>query len=224
MKTKLNFKEDKISYDMNYHNNKFGNMIVNPLIWKLRGEYAKKEYFSYDFNDKNKVFEFGCGVGNNLACINNKYAYEINKELYPFLKEHGIKMFDELNDIPNKFFDDILICMVLEHIPDPIEKVKLLRTKLKKGGRIRIVLPRIDYRRTEKSIDGHLFGWSFYELNYLLEYCGFKVVYNSKCYRRGQERFAPISKINNNLYHLTVNFTGRILPYCWDFIVIGEKI
>ncbi len=227
MKSQLQFKSNKIKYNTNYHQNKFNKLLTNRQYFMLRGIYAKNNYFDIDFDEDNKILEFGCGVGNNLSHIKNRYGYDINKSLYPALKKQGIIMYNKQNDIPDNYFDDILICMVLEHLPNPIATLNFLKGKLKDNGRIRIVLPNPNMKVSKiyglnKSVDGHLFAWTFYEINYLLNYCGFTNILNRKIYRRGIERFYPISKISASLYFFITTIVGKILND-FDILVVSKK-
>jgi len=215
-----------MQYNNEYHRTKFAKFIDNPTLWMLRGELAKKNFFGDDFNENNNVLEFGCGVGFNLACIKNAWGYDINKELYPMLNSKGIKTFDNIDEMPNDFFDDILICMCLEHLPNPIETINLLKLKLKQGGRMRIVLPKINYSLKNRgglneSIDGHTFAWTFYEINYLMNYCGFTNTLNKKIFRRGME-FFYFKGLRGKLYHFCVYLLGRFIND-FDIMVISKK-
>jgi len=222
---KINFEDKKIKYDMNYHENKFGTWIKNKKLYKIKGEYSKRNYFNFGFREEDAVLEFGCGIGQNIAWIKNAYGYEKNKELYPLLKSKGIKMFDEINDIPNNFFDKIILCMVLEHLPDPIKTINFLKKKLKQNGLLIIVLPALNYSLKKRgslntSIDGHLFGWTFYEINYLLNYCGFINLINKKVYRKGIDRFWKLYRYG--LYFHAITFLGKILNE-FDIVIISRK-
>ena len=82
-KPQLNFKDKKIVYDLDYHENKFGNWIKDEELYNLKGEYAKRKYFAPYFKDGFKVFEFGCGIGQNISWIKDACGYYINKKIYP---------------------------------------------------------------------------------------------------------------------------------------------
>ena len=220
----LNFKGQKIKYDMDYHETKFGNWMKNKELYDLKGKYSKRNYF-FDLKKDEKVLEFGCGSGQNIAWIKNAYGYELNKKMYPFLKSKGIKMFDNLEDIPDNFFDKIITCMVLEHLPNPIETINFLREKLKPKGTLITVLPALSYSLKGRgdlnsSIDGHLFGWTFYEINYLMNYCGFTNVLNKRIYRRGIDRFLKFDKCG--IYFFAITLLGLILNE-FDILIISKK-
>ena len=193
-------------------------------MYDLKGRIAKKNYF-IGYKKDSKVLEFGSGVGYNLRFIKNKHGYDLNKELYPILKSKNIQTFDSVEKIPNNFFDEILICQVLEHTENPLEILKTLNKKLKDGGKIRVVVPKAYYSIPEKmdaTKNGHLYCWSFLELNYLLNSAGFKIILNKKIYRRGVDRLMPIAKINFGLYFVLTRIFGFLMRN-FDLLVVAEK-
>ena len=220
--------EVKLEYNNDYHQSKFGSIIKDRFLYDLKCRNAQ-DYFP-DFTSKrwllNKVLDYGCGVGQNIANFPNKYAYDINIELYPFLKEEGFVCYEKEKDIPNDFFDDILISQVLEHLDNPMETLKMLHKKLKKGGTIRVVVPHMSYEIPKDinshNTDGHLQNWSFIELNYLLNRCGFNVIYNKQIYVRGVERFSWVAKYSYWLYRFLTTGFGQMVNE-FDVFVIAEK-
>lgn len=219
----------KIKYNMKYHEGKFGNWIKDKELYKLREIYAKRNYFNNYFNKDSKVLEFGCGIGQNISWIENSYGYDINKELYSSLKEKGIKMFESEKEIPNDFFDIIITSQTLEHVPNPTEIIKFLKKKLKKGGKLITVIPRLredlksyglNKKDMNKTFDGHLFGWTFYEINCLLNYCGFTNIVNKKLYRRGIERLTFLNKFG--LYFFGIELLGKFTDD-FDIMIISKK-
>jgi SAM-dependent methyltransferase len=213
-------------YDNKYHQSKFKSILQDRFLYDLKTHNAGDYFpdFNYDKWSNHKILDYGCGYGQNTAQFPNKYAYDINKELYPFLKEQGFKVCAVL---PDNFFDDILVSQVLEHLDNPMETLKMLNKKLKKGGMIRIVVPHVNYdipkRLSQDDTDGHLQNWSCNELNNLLRRCGFKPVYNRIIYRRGTERLSWIAKHSYWLYRFLTTGFGQMVDE-FDVFVIGEKI
>ena len=226
----LEFKDKKIIYNKNYHLNKFANWINDKKLYNLRKEYAFRNYFSeLNLTGDEKIFEFGCGVGQNISWSNHSYGYELNKEMYPFLQEQGITTYNDISLIPDNYFDIIITCMVLEHLPNPIETINMLKSKLKNNGKLITVLPPLNYNEEyglNESTDGHIFGWTFYEINYLLNYCGFYNIINKKIYRYGIERF---KKLPIKLYFPALKLFGKIFEYFsveshyFDIMVVSKK-
>jgi len=217
----------EIDYDNEYHQDKFGNWM-NPEMYRLKGLVAKKNIFGYKFDKDSKVLEYGCGIGQITSWIKDKHAFDLNKKLYPFLKSKGFFCYDKFEDIPNDF-DEIVLSMCLEHIENPVELIKKLSKKLKAGGKIRLNLPGASYdymNNMNKSNDGHYFAWGFPDINYLLNRCGFEVIYNKKIHRKGIDRFAFIyRKFGFKAYYSIITLAGYLLDHNnIDIVIIGKKI
>ena len=92
--------------------------------------------------DSEKVLEIGCGNGVLLDYLkkNNKvkesWGVEMNyQENLPSLDKFFLgKIEDNIDNIPNDYFDCIICNDVLEHIFDPYTLLKDLKLKLKKDG------------------------------------------------------------------------------------------
>ena len=97
-------------------------------------------------NCKNKdVLDFGCGLGGflrNLSGAKSLNGVELRKECIEYIKKNisRININDNINSFKQKF-DIITLFHVLEHIPYQIEILKLLKSKLKKNGKIIIEVP-----------------------------------------------------------------------------------
>ncbi len=211
------------NYDMEYVNKVF---TTEQADSDLRTKCHKEDYFSFGFNEDSKVLDFGLGLGLNTIWCKNKYGYDINKGLYPQLKEKGFTMFDSIEDITENFFDEILISQVLEHVDYPMETLKMLHSKLKVGGKIRVVVPNIRYKvptnLNSEYISGHLHVWSHMELNYLLNRSGFTNIHNKIIYRRGEVAFMFLNNISFRLYRFITKLVGRLTKDL-DVFVVGIK-
>ena len=95
---------------------------------------------------KNKdVLDFGCGWGGFLKIAKNCKSLngiELRKDCLNYIKKN-LKKINVSNNIKNfeKKFDIITMFHVLEHLPKQVETLKLLKNKLKKGGKIIIEIP-----------------------------------------------------------------------------------
>ncbi len=94
---------------------------------------------------KKDILDFGCGWGGFLRNINNYKSLtgvELRKECITHIRKN-IKKVEISNNINNfqKKFDVITMFHVLEHIPFQIQTLKVLKSKLKKGGKIIIEVP-----------------------------------------------------------------------------------
>jgi len=231
--TKYKFEADldkPLDYNNEYHKIKFGKWL-NKDFYKMKGLVAKRNIFNYDFSEDSKVLDYGCGIGQITAWIKNKYAFDINKDLYPLLEKKGFVTYNSIKDIPNNFFDEIVLSMCLEHIEDPFKTIKELSIKLRVDGKIRLNLPTASYNKVKNmniSSNGHCFAWGFPDINYLLNRCGFEVLYNKKRYSKGVDRFFFIYKyLGFEIYYIMITLFGYLfksreatLP---DIVVVGRK-
>ena len=85
-----------------------------------------------------KILEFGCGAGDFLK-VAQKYAssvtgVELQKNYMEHLNENGINCFSDLSDIEDNSLDSIFLFHVLEHLPEPLEMLSILKSKLRDGG------------------------------------------------------------------------------------------
>lgn len=143
---------------------------------------------------KNKdleILELGPGLGNLLKAIKifypraNLSAFEADQSVYHYLTLLGVntknKCFkaDEVNNINNKYHL-IIMQMVFEHIPDPINFMNAIKEILHPGAYIFIQVPNynddvFNLRRTD---DAHLLYLGQQELETFFQKMGFKQIAN----------------------------------------------
>ena len=119
------------------------------------------------------VLDFGCGDG-ALAKVINPYVkkiegLEVNEFSRKIAKdENGILVFESIAELVDskKKFDAIISNHVLEHISNPVETLRSLKSVLSTGGVFVTMLPIDDFRRKECSRwkpgdkDRHLQTWT----------------------------------------------------------------
>ena len=91
------------------------------------------------------ILDFGCGWGGFLKNINNYKSLtgiELRKECITHIRKNikKVEISNNINKLQKKF-DVITMFHVLEHIPFQIQTLKVLKSKLKKGGKIIIEVP-----------------------------------------------------------------------------------
>lgn len=111
-------------------------------------------------------------------------------------------------------FDVVFLCHSLEHLEKPFESLKLIRSKLKKEGKIIIILPIEKHKKVDFRLDRnqHLFCWNFRTINNLLIKTGFKIIKNE--YFRGAvgyKKLLFLSKISPKVYDFFTNLIRPIL-------------
>lgn len=101
--------------------------------------------------------DFGCGSGGFSTLVKETFgaetwAVEINEEAAQKAAKKLDKVIigdaiESLNEIPNHYFDCIILFDVLEHLCDPLSLLCALKTKLSNDGVIVASIPNIRYYR-----------------------------------------------------------------------------
>ena len=94
---------------------------------------------------KKDVLDFGCGWGGYLRNLKSCKSYsgvEIREDCIRYIKQNlkKINISNNINSF-NKNFDLITMFHSLEHIPYQLKTLKILKSKLKKNGKIIIEVP-----------------------------------------------------------------------------------
>jgi len=116
----------------------------------LFSAYARQvEIIAYLLSGKSpfeiNVLDFGMGWG--YWCLMakafgyNVWGFELSEERIDFAAKNGIDVIENLSSIGSPKFDFINAEQVFEHIPNPLETLKLLAHSLRHKGIIRITVP-----------------------------------------------------------------------------------
>jgi 2-polyprenyl-3-methyl-5-hydroxy-6-metoxy-1,4-benzoquinol methylase len=142
--SKLKYKIDnkKINFKTNY------SLKINKKKIKLKmldDNYRRYLQFKNKLKKK-KILDFGCGYGGFLSYIKNAKLLagcDISKDCLLHIKKNYSKKIQVYNNIKNiqNNFDIITMFHVMEHLPNPIETLKDLKTKLSKTGKLIIEVP-----------------------------------------------------------------------------------
>ena len=112
-----------------------------------------KNFFVDKRAEQLDVLDFGMGWGHwCLSAKNhgyNVFGAELSDNRKNFALENGVQIYSPLDEDSNQLFDFINIDQVLEHLTEPFFILNLLRSKLKKGGVMKVSVPNAsaDYRR-----------------------------------------------------------------------------
>jgi ubiquinone/menaquinone biosynthesis C-methylase UbiE len=195
MKTKKD-----IGYEKEYHELKHEHLYSNKYYYLIRSKLALLKYFKGIKNEK--VLEFGCGLGQNIFLIKNSVGYDVSDFAVNFCKNKGIIATKNLDELKDNSFDIVFSCHVLEHLENPQESIKLMTKKLKKGGKLIIIIPVEKTRKHSLKIDEnqHVYCWTFQTINNLLIKSGLKPIENKYFRGSGYKKLLLFSRINLKLY------------------------
>ena len=103
-----------------YHERVHGQQLHSESVYRARAELARHRYFRH-LPASARVFELGLGTGSNLAAIEaaEVAGFDLSETAREVSREHGIHVFDSLDEAPEGHYDVVLLRHVLEHLPDP---------------------------------------------------------------------------------------------------------
>ena len=130
------------------------------------------------------VIDFGCGGGYLLGGIQcaRKIGVEVNQACHTTCREeNGIQeMHVDVNDVPDACAHVIISNHALEHVPNPLETLRMLKQKLVGDGTIVVVVPceqphEVEFAYKPGDINQHLHTWCPQSLGNLATLAGFRV-------------------------------------------------
>ena len=154
-----------------------------------------------------KVLDFGCGGGFLLKNINckEKTGVEINKVAREYCNNvNNINCFEKIDIIEDNAYDIIISNHCIEHVDSPVDILKQLYKKLKKGGKIIIVVPNHtnNVRFKTNDVDFHFYSFSPANIGNLLVYSGFELVSSKKLRHTWPPKYFFIEKyFTLNVFH-----------------------
>jgi len=152
-----------------------------------RGLRMNAERFLPYLHPSDCVLDFGCGPGDLMRLLKDHVAridgLEVNPAAAVMARQHSAgSVFGSLDEIPpTATYDAIITNHVLEHVREVTLTLEALRTLLKKGGRLVVVLPIDDFRAAHQKgwdkadVDHHLATWTPRLFANLLYETGFEV-------------------------------------------------
>jgi len=168
-------------YNSQYFLNAHGGNATHPIalafhsaINKIRAVHAL-EYAQKKNKSVNRVLEIGPGLGYLMDYFLNsnpniEYSIvESDKENLENLKKKATSYYTNVNDIPNGYFDLIVLSHVLEHTIDPNAFLAELFEKVSKKGLIFIEVPNEDYKFKDLD-EPHLLFFNILSMKNLLEH------------------------------------------------------
>ena len=130
------------------------------------------------------VLDFGCGTGGVVACLPaaRRIGVEINEKAAAVARERLDTVHRDLADVPAASVDRIMSFHALEHVEAPIATFRDLASKLKPGGRARLIVPMDNVfleaaqrRWKPNDTEMHLYAWTPLTFGNSLATAGFVV-------------------------------------------------
>lgn len=210
------------SYEESYHRARHATLINSPIYYDLKAYEARETLFR-DIRPTDEVFEFGVGLGKNIYLLQRKCGYDISRFAKAFCESRGVPVYADLSLVPQRHFDVVLTSHVLEHLNEPLDNLKLLRTKLKPGGTLVIVLPVEKHGRVPFAMDlnQHLYAWNFRTINNLVQRAGYEVIENRYRYAAAQYKLRIIGRFSLRAHYLLTRFIGWLFRRR-DMIVVAK--
>lgn len=127
-----------------------------------------------------RLLDFGCGAGDMILALRPGEA--IGVELSAHAREaaasKGVRTVERLDEVEDEWADVVISHHALEHVEHPLKEVAHLARKLRRGGRLVVVVPcdaaSFPYRAEDQDL--HLYSWSASNLGNLTRAAGLAVV------------------------------------------------
>ena len=192
------------------------------------GGWADQSKFVGYISSRSDVLDFGCGGGFLLKEIqcNKKVGVEINPKAAETARKNGIDVFQSVDDIPDEYIDVVISNNALEHTLQPLEELKSIYRKLRKGGKIIFVVPceSITWCYKPNDINHHLYSWSPMCLGNLFTEAGFSVIEVKPYIHKWPPHYKFIAKVGGRqLFEIACRMYGRIARLWFQVRIIGKK-
>lgn len=113
--------------------------------YERRMDALRRLSYNRKFISGRRLADFGCGGGDFLRLAKNDCAevcgVELQQNYVDTLNADGIRCEKNLDAIQNNSIDVCVSFHVIEHLPNPLETLKLLKEKIVSGGMLVIEVP-----------------------------------------------------------------------------------
>lgn len=212
-----------IGYEKEYHQNKHKHLYTNPTYYKARAELARKRYLKDHLPEgitEKKILEFGIGLGQNLFCVPEmiRLGYDISEFAIKFCWTKGIIATTNLDRISNNTYDIVISVHVLEHVDNPLETLRVMHSKLQKGGKLILITPldkpkkigNWELNGLRPDINQHLWTWTPQLMINLLIKAGFKPIENEIIPTYAYKKLLPFRRLGLTAYDWATRLAGMI--------------
>ena len=207
-------------YEAGYHSSHYRHLMGSDEYFEARSEIQPRFYFTPEQQVK-RIFEYGCGLGHGIARLPHAAGWDVSGEAREGCRRRGVRVFDELDDVPRGEWEIVMCRHVLEHLEQPLDALKTMRELITPAGDLCLVLPKEKHCNPPIAPDGnqHLFSWTFQTLNNLLFRAGWTPYRNEDLYMLGWMRFLPIRKRLGSEAYYRLSRLGGILRRNGELVV-----
>ena len=202
--------EQKLNYEEKYHQERHKTHF-NEKYYDARALIAKDKFFN-DVPDNAKLLDYGCGLGQNIYYFKNAIGFDISRFGLDFCRSKGLKVTDNLYDIEDESMEYVFSSHVLEHHPHPKLMIEEMKSKLKKGCDLILIIPHERHGKSDFKLDlnQHLYAWNFRAINNLLITCGFKIKKNKYLRGIGYDKWLFLRGFSFSLYQFLTVLTSYL--------------
>ena len=184
-----------------------------------------QRYVRPEFN----VIDFGCGPGyllQNLKC-KGKIGIEINPASREEAARNGMEVHPTSSSVPDDWADLIVSDNALEHCLYPLEEVKKLTKKVKRGGHLVFVVPceSIHMKYGPNDINQHLYSWSPLSAGNFFNQAGL-LVKESKAYiHKWPPGYQYVARFGGRLmFELAARISGQLRRSWFQIRVVAQRL
>lgn len=202
---------------MNRIQSHYGESYFNKFQKEI-GEFtgvASRFIYQPLIKETDTVLDFGCGGGFILKQLNckEKIGVELNPVARSFCNDNGIYCVENINEIEDEVIDTVISNHCLEHTPNPHELIEKIFSKIKKGGKVIIIVPTDSYKKKWKhgDINYHLYSFSPMNLGNILDSVGFVNIQVAPLFHKCPTRFRKVQEIIGwKLFNWMCRIYGRL--------------
>ncbi len=192
------------------------------------GGWANLTKFEAYVGEQDDVLDFGCGGGyllKNLRC-RKRIGVEVNPASAEIARKNGVEVYSRPQDVPDDYADVIISNHAIEHALHPLQELKALYPKLRKGGRIVFVVPceSIRYAYKPGDINHHLYSWSPMCLGNLFTEAGYTLIESRAYIHKWPPKYRFIARVGGRvLFEIACRIYGRLERSWFQVRAVAEK-